>query len=62
MTAYFWLAAALACAQVGPTTEPAAANMAPDAVKQGENVPPPRPAPSKITEVTVYQGQALVTR
>ena len=25
-------------------------------------MPPPRPAASKITDVTVYQGQALVTR
>jgi hypothetical protein len=62
MTASFWLAAALACAQVGPTTEPIAPNPAHDVSKQAENVPPPRPAASKITEVTVYQGQALVTR
>ena len=27
-----------------------------------ESVPPPRPVASRITDVTVYQGQALVTR
>lgn len=62
MTASLWLAAALACAQVGPIKEPAAANPAQDVARQAENVPPPRPAASKITVVTVYQGQALVTR
>ena len=25
-------------------------------------MPPPRPVTSRITDVTVYQGQALVTR
>ena len=62
MTASLWLAAALACAQVGPTVEPVAANPTQDVSRQAENVPPPRPAASKITDVTVYQGQALVTR
>jgi hypothetical protein len=62
MTASLWLAAALACAQVGPTKESAAASPAQDDSRQAENVPPPRPAASKITDVTVYQGQALVTR
>ena len=62
MTASLWLAAALACAQVGQTTEPVAANPDQDVSRQAENVPPPRPAASKITDVTVYQGQALVTR
>src|SRR5262249_49180120 len=42
--------------------EPALANPAQDARGQVEHVPPPRPAASKITAVTVYQGQALVTR
>ena len=47
---------------VGQTTEPAPANPAQDISKNAESVPPPRPAISKITDVTVYQGQALVTR
>ena len=62
MTASLWLVAGLACAQFGPLAEPAAANPAQDARRQAENVPPPRPAASKIVAVTVYQGQALVTR
>ena len=62
MTASLWLAAGLACAQLGQTTEPAAANPMQDVAKQAENAPPPRPAVSKITDVTVYQGRALVTR
>ncbi len=62
MTASLWLAAALACAQVGPTVEPVAANPTQDVSRQAENVPAPRPAASKVTDVTVYQGQALVTR
>ena len=62
MTASFWLVAALACAQVGQTAEPAPANPAQDVSKHVESVPRPRPAASKITAVTVYQGQALVTR
>jgi Domain of unknown function (DUF4139)/N-terminal domain of unknown function (DUF4140) len=58
MNAAFWLAAGLACAQAGPPPATAAG----DASNQAENGPPPRPANSKITAVTVYQGQALVTR
>ena len=62
MTASLWLVAGLACAQFGQTTETTTANPAQDVPGQAESVPPPRPAKSKITEVTVYQGQALVTR
>jgi Domain of unknown function (DUF4139)/N-terminal domain of unknown function (DUF4140) len=62
MTASFWLAAALACAQASPTVEPAPASPNQDASRPAENVPPPQPAVSKITDVTVYQSQALVTR
>jgi Domain of unknown function (DUF4139)/N-terminal domain of unknown function (DUF4140) len=62
MTASLWLAAALACAQGGPAKSPAAANPVQDVSGPAENIPPPRPAASKITDVTVYQGQALVTR
>ena len=62
MTASLWLVAALACASSARPSEPAASNPAQDARGQAESVPPPRPAASKITDVTVYQGQALVTR
>jgi N-terminal domain of unknown function (DUF4140) len=62
MTASFWLAAALACAEIGQTAEPVPASPAQDVSSQAESMPPPRPAVSKITDVTVYQGQALVTR
>ena len=62
MTASLWLVAALACAQIGQTTNPVATNSAQEVSGQTENVPPPQPAVSKITDVTVYQGQALVTR
>ncbi len=62
MTASLWLVAALACAQIGQTTKPFAADAVQDVSGQAESVPPPRPAASKITDVTVYQGQALVTR
>jgi hypothetical protein len=62
MTAFLWLAAGLACAQLGPLAESTAENPALDARAPEENVAPPRPAASKIAAVTVYQGQALVTR
>jgi N-terminal domain of unknown function (DUF4140) len=62
MTASLWLAAALACARIGQTVEPVPASPAQDVSSQAESMPPPRPAVSKITDVTVYQGQALVTR
>jgi hypothetical protein len=62
MIAFLCLAAGLACAQFGPAVEEAPANAGQDAPKQAESVPAPRPAASKITAVTVYQGQALVTR
>jgi hypothetical protein len=64
MTASFWLVAGLACAQVAPPAQSAPANAVQDARVQGqaESVPAPRPSKSQITAVTVYQGQALVTR
>src|SRR5947209_7572078 len=62
MTASFWLVAGLACAQLGQGAEPAVENAAQDVRRVDESVPPPRPATSKIVAVTVYQGQALVTR
>jgi Domain of unknown function (DUF4139)/N-terminal domain of unknown function (DUF4140) len=66
MNAPFWLAAGLACAQLGPIVEFSPPTARQDAAKAAEvtpsTAPPPRPAPSKIVAVTVYQGQALVTR
>jgi Domain of unknown function (DUF4139)/N-terminal domain of unknown function (DUF4140) len=62
MTASVWLVAGLACAQIGQTTKPIPANPVQDVSGQAESVPAPPPAASKITDVTVYQGQALVTR
>ncbi len=47
MTASLWLVAGLVCAQIAPPAEPD---------------PAPRSATSRISAVTVYQGQALVTR
>jgi hypothetical protein len=62
MTASLWLVAGLACAQLGPSGEQTGANSPQGAARQAEDVPAPRPAASKIVAVTVYQGQALVTR
>jgi hypothetical protein len=63
MTASLWLVAGLACAQFGPpAAQPATANAAQNTRGQAESVPAPRPAKSQVTAVTVYQGQALVTR
>src|SRR5919112_1750880 len=62
MTASFWLVAGLACAQFGPPAGPAPEDPARDVRRPQEDAPPPKPSASKITEVTVYQGQALVTR
>ncbi len=50
-----WLVAGLLCAQLG--------TVATDPIPQVvEDAPAPRPASSRIVAVTVYQGQALVTR
>jgi hypothetical protein len=62
MNSSFWLMAGLACASLGPLDEPAPAQGSPDARAQAENMPRSRTAASRITDVTVYQGQALVTR
>jgi hypothetical protein len=62
MTASFVLVAALVCALVEQSTEPTAANSLQDAAKGVETAQSPRTAASLITDVTVYQGQALVTR
>src|SRR5690349_2867585 len=62
MIAFLCLVAGLACAQFGPAVDQAPANAAQDARGRAEGGPAPRPAVSKITTVTVYQGQALVTR
>ena len=67
MTASLWLVAGLACASSvrprdqaprTPTRRPSRCHRRPDR----ERCAPPRPAASKIVAVTVYQGQALVTR
>jgi hypothetical protein len=62
MNASIWLAAGLACAQFGGPVETAAPKPAQDAGAQADSGPPPRAVASKIADVTVYQGQALVTR
>jgi hypothetical protein len=62
MIASLWLVAGLACAQADAPAGPNPADLARDARRPVENAPPPRPATSKIAAVTVYQGQALVTR
>ncbi len=51
MNTSFWLVAGLICAQVGRAPSQPAVNS-----------PPLRTASSRIADVTVYQGQALVTR
>src|SRR3954469_18895811 len=62
MFATLGLVIGLVCAQLGPPVESAPANLAQELPGPAENVPPPRPVASKIVAVTVYQGQALVTR
>jgi Domain of unknown function (DUF4139)/N-terminal domain of unknown function (DUF4140) len=62
MTASFWLVAGLACAQLGSPATVLPANIEQNAEKPVEDAPAPRPAASKIVAVTVYKGQALVTR
>jgi hypothetical protein len=62
MTASLWLVAGLACAQLGLPVAPDPANAEQDAQRPAENVPTPRAAPNRVLAVTVYQGQALVTR
>jgi hypothetical protein len=64
MTASLWMVAGLACAPIGQSPEPAAVNLLQDVARQAESRPPAAAAAavSRITDVTVYQGQALVTR
>ena len=62
MNASLWLAAALACAQLGSPADQTTVTTSRDARTRAESLPPPRPAVSRIVAVTVYQGQALVTR
>jgi hypothetical protein len=68
-TAWKWLAAGAVCAATAlATTGIPAQEPAPDGAPTAagpvavEDVPAPEPAESKITDVTVYQGTALVTR
>lgn len=62
MNAALWLAAGLACAQLGSSGEQATRAPTQDTRTPADSGPPPRPVASRITDVTVYQGQALVTR
>jgi hypothetical protein len=62
MIATLGLAVVLTCAQLNPPVEPTTAKRPQDDPAKIESVPPPRPVASRITDVTVYQGQALVTR
>jgi hypothetical protein len=62
MTASLLLAAGLACAQLAPTAKPDSSKPRADALLTAEAIARPRTAVSKIVAVTVYQGQALVTR
>jgi hypothetical protein len=62
MIATFCLVAGLVCAQSGPAADGIPARPAHEAPAPVEGGRPPRPAASRITDVTVYQGQALVTR
>ena len=62
MNASLWLAAGLACAQFGASEIPAPRALVQDTRTPADSGPPPRPAVSKITDVIVYRGQALVTR
>jgi Domain of unknown function (DUF4139)/N-terminal domain of unknown function (DUF4140) len=62
MSATFLLAGALACAQLVASAQQAARTPERNSQPQAENGPAIRPAASKIIEVTIYQGRALVTR
>ena len=62
MNATLWLAGALACAQFGPPVQQAALIPVQDIESKAESGPALRPAASKVTDVTIYQRQALVTR
>lgn len=64
MTAPLWLAAAVACAQFGGMALPSRApeTRPQENAKAVGEAPAPHPASSKISAVTVYRGQALVTR
>jgi Domain of unknown function (DUF4139)/N-terminal domain of unknown function (DUF4140) len=62
MNASLWLAAALACAQLDGPADQTTAKTSHAARTQAENPSPPRQAVNRIVAVTVYQGQALVTR
>ena len=62
MIASLWLVAGLACAQLGPTQEFVPADVEREAQVPAEDAPRPQPSASKIVAVTVYRGQALVTR
>lgn len=62
MKASIWLVAALACAQLDRPAQTTSPGRTKDDTPKVESAPLPRSAASRITDVTVYQGQALVTR
>ncbi len=62
MSATFLLAGALACARLVASAEQVAQTPEGNSQPQAEAGPAIRPAASKITDVTIYQGRALVTR
>jgi len=65
MTAWKWLAVGVFSASTGLAQGPApkpAPEPEPAPPRPVEDVPPPGPAPGRVSAVTVYQGNALVTR
>jgi hypothetical protein len=62
MNTSFWLVAGLVCAQTGPAPGQAAPDPALDVPARVENERTIQVTPSRVVAVTVYQGQALVTR
>ena len=64
MSASLWMMAGFACAQLGPITDDQTPAAVPQAQRSSrdETAAVPKRAVSRIIEVTVYQGEALVTR
>lgn len=62
MNASLWLAAGLVCAQLALTEQEESPGTTQVAAQQAGGTAASRPAASKIVAVTVYHGQALVTR
>ncbi|MHC5539654.1 DUF4140 domain-containing protein, partial [Singulisphaera rosea] len=62
MTASLWLVAGLACAQAGPDPKSTPVSPVTENVKAAAESSSRPSANSKVVAVTIYQGQALVTR